>query len=75
MLFECNLYRYGVGFGREATNWLTARGVRLVGTDAWSWDAPFAYTAERFKATGDASIVWEGHKAGAVQVESRRPVA
>lgn len=36
----------GVGFGREATNWLTAKGVRLVGTDAWSWDAPFKYTSE-----------------------------
>lgn len=36
----------GVGFGREATNWLTERGVRLVGTDAWSWDAPLSHTAE-----------------------------
>lgn len=35
-----------------------------MGTDAWSWDAPFKHTAEKFKATGDASIVWEGHKAG-----------
>ena len=30
----------GVGLGREATNWLTERGVRLVGTDAWSWQGP-----------------------------------
>lgn len=36
----------GVGFGREATNWLTEREVRLVGTDAWSWDAPLSHTAE-----------------------------
>ena len=33
----------GCGFGRDATLWLTER-VRVVGTDAWSWDAPFAHT-------------------------------
>ncbi len=54
----------GVGMGREATLYLLERGVRVVGTDAWSWDAPFAFTRERFAASGDASIIWEGHKAG-----------
>jgi kynurenine formamidase len=54
----------GCGFGREATLWLLEQGVRVVGTDAWSWDAPFAFTRERYAASGDASIIWEGHKAG-----------
>ena len=27
--------------GKAATLWLLERGVRLVGTDGWSWDAPF----------------------------------
>jgi kynurenine formamidase len=54
----------GCGFGYESTMWLTERGVRVVGTDGWSWDAPFVYTAARYKETGDASIIWEGHKAG-----------
>jgi kynurenine formamidase len=54
----------GIGMGREATMYLLERGVRVVGTDAWSWDAPFKYTRERFAASGDASIIWEGHKAG-----------
>ena len=54
----------GCGFGRDATMYLTGKGVRLVGTDAWSWDAPFVHTARRYAATKDASIVWEGHKAG-----------
>jgi kynurenine formamidase len=54
----------GCGFGREATLWLLERGVRVVGTDAWSWDAPFSYTRRRFQESGDASIIWEGHKAG-----------
>jgi kynurenine formamidase len=54
----------GCGMGREATLYLTRRGVRVVGTDGWSWDAPFVHTARRWKETGDASIIWEGHKAG-----------
>jgi kynurenine formamidase len=54
----------GCGMGREATNYLTKRGVRVVGTDAWSWDAPFALTAQEYAKTGDASIIWEGHRAG-----------
>src|SRR3546814_12589804 len=30
----------GCGMGEEATLFLTGQGVRVVGTDAWSWDAP-----------------------------------
>ena len=54
----------GCGMGREATLYLTSRGVRICGTDAWSWDAPFGFTAQRYAANKDASIIWEGHKAG-----------
>jgi kynurenine formamidase len=54
----------GCGMGREATLYLLERGVRVTGTDAWSWDAPFASTAKRFAETGDPSIIWEGHRAG-----------
>lgn len=54
----------GCGMGREATLYLTDRGVRVVGTDAWSWDAPFLHTARRYAETRDPAIVWEGHKAG-----------
>ena len=38
----------GCGVGREATLHLTRQGIHLVGTDAWSCDAP----------------CWEGHFAG-----------
>ena len=41
----------GCGMGKAATLWLTERGVRVVGTDAWSWDAPFAFTREKVKAS------------------------
>ena len=54
----------GCGMGYEATMYLLERGVRLTGTDAWSWDAPFVHTAEKYSATKDASLIWEGHKAG-----------
>jgi kynurenine formamidase len=54
----------GCGFGRAATLHLVGQGIRVVGTDGWSWDAPFTHTARRFAETADASIIWEGHKAG-----------
>jgi kynurenine formamidase len=54
----------GCGMGFEATRWLLDRGVRLTGTDAWSWDAPFVHTAAKYGHTQDASLIWEGHKAG-----------
>jgi kynurenine formamidase len=54
----------GCGMGRDATLHLTGRGIRVVGTDAWSWDAPYKYVAERYARDRDASIIWEGHKAG-----------
>lgn len=54
----------GCGMGREATLYLTERGVRVVGTDGWSWDAPFNHTAKVWDRDHDPSIIWEGHKAG-----------
>ena len=54
----------GCGMGYEATIYLTSRGVRVTGTDAWSWDAPFVHTARKVAETGDTSLIWEGHKAG-----------
>ena len=53
----------GCGMGREATLWLLERGVRVTGTDAWSWDAPFSITAQRWAQNHDPSIIWEGHRA------------
>ena len=58
----------GCGIGREATLWMTARGMRVCGTDAWSWDAPLMQTARKAAATGDWALFWEGHKAGAETV-------
>jgi kynurenine formamidase len=54
----------GCGMGRAATLHLLERGVRVTGTDGWSWDAPFVHTREKYLMTHDASLIWEGHKAG-----------
>ncbi|MCA0938545.1 cyclase family protein [Salipiger pacificus] len=44
----------GCGIGREATLWLSERGMKVCGTDAWSWDAPLKAVAE--KAKGPAAL-------------------
>lgn len=53
----------GCGVGRDATEYLLEQGVRVTGTDGWSWDAPFVHTAKRWAETHDPSIIWEGHRA------------
>lgn len=54
----------GCGVGKAATLWLLDQGIRVVGTDGWSWDAPFSYTRQKVQDTGDVSLIWEGHRAG-----------
>lgn len=54
----------GCGMGREATLYLLEQGVKITGIDSWSWDAPFLHTREKYLKTQDASLIWEGHKAG-----------
>ena len=54
----------GCGMGRQATLYLLERGVRVTGTDGWSWDAPFFYTKQKYAETHDPKLIWEGHRAG-----------
>jgi len=61
---EADYMDRGCGMGRDATLHLLSMGVKIVGTDAWSWDAPFSFTRQRFAQDRDPSIIWEGHKAG-----------
>jgi len=58
-----NYVSSGCGMGREATLYLLKQGVKITGTDAWSWDAPFVHTKEKYQQTGNAALIWEGHKA------------
>ena len=51
--------------GREATLYLLERGVRVTGTDGWSWDAPFVHTKREISSPpAMPRLIWEGHKAG-----------
>jgi kynurenine formamidase len=55
----------GCGMGREATLYLTDRGMKVCGIDAWSWDAPLIWQKREIERTGNRALFWEGHKAGA----------
>jgi len=54
----------GAGMDRESTLFITEKGVRVVGIDAWSWDRPLPFLAKEFQETGDPRVVWEAHFAG-----------
>lgn len=54
----------GAGMSAEATHWIIDHGVKVVGTDAWSWDVPLAMEADEFERDRDPSIIWEGHRVG-----------
>jgi len=51
------------GMSRASTLHLTRQGATILGTDAVGWDLPFIVMTRRFKATGDKSALWDGHKA------------
>jgi cyclase len=52
------------GLDGPATHLLLDLGVRVIGTDAFSLDAPFGHIIKRFKETGDRSVLWPAHVAG-----------
>ncbi len=52
------------GLRRDATAWLVAQGVKLIGIDAWGIDRPFDLMAAEALAGDDAQL-WESHKFGA----------
>lgn len=54
----------GPGMDRDSTLYLTERGVKVVGIDAWSWDRPLPFLAKEFKEKSDPKVIWEAHFAG-----------
>ncbi|MCA1959722.1 MAG: cyclase family protein [Desulfomonile sp.] len=54
----------GAGMDRESTLFLTEKGVRVTGIDAWSWDRPLPFLAKEFQGSGDPRVIWEAHFAG-----------
>ena len=51
------------GMSRASTLHLARQGASILGTDALGWDRPFGDMTERFRATGDKTLLWDGHKA------------
>jgi len=54
----------GAGMDRESTLYLTEKGIKVVGIDAWSWDRPLPFLAKEFQETLDRRVIWEAHFAG-----------
>jgi kynurenine formamidase len=52
------------GMGAAATKHLVEQGVKVVGTDAYGFDKPFAAMGERFAESGDSDELWPAHVAG-----------
>ena len=52
------------GMGREATRRLVDEGVRVIGTDAYGFDKPFAEMGRRHAESGDSGELWPAHFAG-----------
>lgn len=46
---------------KSAVEWLVQRGVRVIGTDAFSFDQPFCNMIDEYKQTGDNSALWPAH--------------
>jgi kynurenine formamidase len=53
----------GPGVTFEATKWLYEQGVRVMGIDAWGWDAPLHLQAQEAVARDEPGIFWAAHQA------------
>ncbi|MCD0486343.1 cyclase family protein [Streptacidiphilus sp. ASG 303] len=52
------------GLDGPAVDHLLDLGVRVIGTDAWSLDAPFGHMIRAYQETGDPAVLWPAHFAG-----------
>jgi kynurenine formamidase len=53
---------HGPGVSAEATRWLWEQGVRVMGIDAWGWDAPLHIQAEVARDRNEPGILWAAHQ-------------
>lgn len=53
-----------VGLDASATNLLLDYGIKVIGTDAFSLDAPFGHILNTYAQTKDKSVLWPAHFAG-----------
>lgn len=53
----------GPGVTLAATRWLFERGVRVMGIDAWGWDAPLYMQAHEALERDEPGVFWAAHQA------------
>lgn len=53
---------HGCGVSAEATKWLFDQGIRVMGIDAWGWDAPLHIQAQEAIAKQEQGIFWAAHQ-------------
>lgn len=64
----------GCGVTADATRWLYNKGVRVMGIDAWGWDAPLHLQAQKALDKNEPGIFWEAHQAGIAYSQIERLV-
>jgi kynurenine formamidase len=64
----------GPGVTAEATRWLYEQGVRVMGIDAWGWDAPLHLQAEEAKRWREKGVFWAAHQVGLAYSQIERLV-
>jgi kynurenine formamidase len=64
----------GPGVSAPATLWLYEQGVRVMGIDAWGWDAPLPMQAQEALRRGEPGIFWAAHQAGVAYSQIERLV-
>jgi kynurenine formamidase len=52
----------GPGVTADATRWLFDNGVRVMGIDAWGWDAPLDRQAKEAIERDEPGILWAAHQ-------------
>jgi len=52
----------GPGVSASATRWLYEQGVRVMGIDAWGWDAPLSLQAQQARERNEAGVFWAAHQ-------------
>ncbi len=57
-----NYFLMGPGVSPEATRWLYDQGIRVMGIDAWSWDAPLDIQAKAALEAQKPGIFWAAHQ-------------
>ncbi|MEA2233620.1 MAG: hypothetical protein QOD83_3436 [Solirubrobacteraceae bacterium] len=64
----------GPGVTAGATRWLYDQGVRVMGVDAWGWDAPLHLQAAQATAEGRPGIFWAAHQVDLAYAQIERLV-